>query len=295
MLREMLLVKLLALHSGLGEWSLPLGPSLALILTAVVYLRGWHRLHRLMPAYFAAFRPAAFLAGLTALWLAIASPVAALDDDMLTVHMLQHLLLMVVAPPLVLLGAPLLPLLHGLPRWSTRRALGPLFRSRKLRAVGHAVTHPVFCWVVWVVAMLGWHVPGAFEFALRSEAWHEVEHAAFFSTSLLFWWPVVQPWPSRPHWPEWSLPVYLLLGDIANSVLCAFLVFSDRILYPSYAAQPRLFYMTALQDQVSAGCLMWVIGSFAILGAAAMVTVRLLSPARAPAPARRPAGSAAGL
>jgi cytochrome c oxidase assembly factor CtaG len=280
-------VTLLALHSGAGEWSFPPWSSLALILIAVVYVRGWNRLHRLMPGTFTAFRPAAFLAGLTALWLAIASPVAAFDDDMLTIHMLQHLLLMVVSPPLVLLGAPLLPLLHGLPRVSARRALGPLFRSRKLRAVGHAVTHPAFCWAAWVAAMWGWHVPAAFEFALRSEIWHQAEHAAFFSTSLLFWWPVVQPWPSRPHWPEWSLPLYLLLGDIANTVLCACLVFSDRILYPSYAARPQLFSMTALQDQVTAGCLMWVIGSFAILGAAAMITVRLLSPARAPAQALR--------
>ena len=126
--------------------------------------------------------------------------------------------------------------------------------------------------------MVGWHLPGPYQLALRSTAWHEVEHLCFFAGGLLFWWPVVQPWPTRAHWPAWSLPPYLLLGDLVNTVLAAFLAFSDRVLYPAYEAAPRLFGLSALADQALAGALMWVPGSLAFLVPAMAITWRLLSP-----------------
>ena len=85
------------------------------------------------------------------------------------------------------------------------------------------------------LATWGWHVPAAYELALRSPAWHVVEHASFLAAGLLFWWPVVQPWPSRPRWPRWAMIPYLLVADLQNTALAAMLVFSDRVLYPSYA------------------------------------------------------------
>ena len=85
------------------------------------------------------------------------------------------------------------------------------------------------------VAMFAWHTPALYELALRSSAWHQVEHACFFLTSLIFWWPVVQPWPSRARWPRWAMVPYLLIADLQNTALSAILVFSDRVLYPSYS------------------------------------------------------------
>jgi hypothetical protein len=185
---------------------------------------------------------------------------------------------MMLVPPLILLGDPAIPLLHGLPLWASRDVLGPILSWSPLQRLGRRLTHPAVCWLLMALAMLGWHIPAAYEFALRSPGWHEVEHACFLVTSLLFWWPVVQPWPSHPQWPRWTMPVYLLLADFVNSALSAFLSFSDRVLYPWYAAVPRLGGISAQSDQAAAGVSMWVIGSFAFLIPAVIITATLLSP-----------------
>src|SRR5262249_11909475 len=108
--------------------------------------------------------------------------------------------------------------------------------------------------------------------------WHKLEHACFFGASLLFWWPVVRPFPSRPHWPLWSVPVYLLAADLLNTSLSAILTFSDHVLYRYYLEVPRLFGTTALTDQSFAGVIMWVPGSMVFLIPAAMIAIEFLSP-----------------
>ena len=114
------------------------------------------------------------------------------------------------------------------------------------------------------VTLCAWHSSAAFDFALRSSAWHKVEHACFFGASLLFWWPVVHPFPSRPQWPLWSVPVYLLTADLLNTAISAILTFSDHVIYPKYLEAPRLFGTTALSDQSCAGVIMWVPGSLCL-------------------------------
>ena len=267
-----------AIQTVLQSWFLPMPVTLALVVTALVYLRGWYRLRSLLPDIASPGRVASFMSGLFALWVAVGSPLAAFDDELLSIHMVQHILLMAVAPPLILLGAPALPLLHGLPRNFVRSGLGPLLRWPPVQWLGWLLTHPVLCWLAATVALIGWHSPTAFEFALRSDFWHEIEHACFFATSILFWWPVVQPWPSVARWPRWSIPLYLFLGMMANDALSAFLAFCDRVLYPSYAAASRLFAISPLDDQALAGAVMWVFGSFVYLLPAVVITVRLLSP-----------------
>jgi len=267
-----------AAQSILNEWSPPVIVNLAIILTVLVYFRGWLLLRSSSPGLIAAWRLATFLAGMFFLWIAIGSPLSAFDESSLSVHMVQHILLMLVVPPLVLLGAPSLPLLHGFPQWFVRSALGHFLRWPPVQALGKFLTHPLFCWIVAAVALIGWHVPSAFELALRSDAWHEVEHACFLSTSILFWWPVVQPFPSEPRWPRWSVPLYLFLGMFPSSALGAFLTFCDRVLYPSYNETIPVFSLTPAQDQVFAGSLMWVFGFFVCFVPATFITVRLLSP-----------------
>ena len=261
-----------------SSWSIPPWATCGLLLTAAIYFRGWRSLRPLRSTLFPSWRLGCFLTGLASLWFAIASPLDAFGSLVLTAHMVQHLILMVVAPPLILLGSPTIPLLRGLPRWAARDALGPFLSWPLLERLGRALTHPAFCWVAMAVAMLGWHVPAAYELALRSSGWHAVEHACFFITSLLFWWPVIQPWPSAPQWPRWVIPIYLLLGDVVNTILSAFLCFSGRILYPTYAAAPQLAGVAPLDDQVAAGAIMWFVGSLAFLGPAVILTVQLLSP-----------------
>src|SRR6516165_5873205 len=113
-----------AAQSILNEWSPPFYADGGILLTAVVYVCGWVRLRRASPVLISPGRLAAFLAGLFFLWVAIGSPLSAFDEASLSVHMVQHILLMLVVPPLLLLGAPALPFLHGLPLWFARRILG---------------------------------------------------------------------------------------------------------------------------------------------------------------------------
>ena len=265
-------------QAALASWSFPPVVTALNLLTALLYIRGWSELRRVMPGRFTPGRLACFLSGIAALQIALASPIDTFDPFLLTDHMLQHMLLMVIVPPLVLLGDPLIPLLRGLPRWVARNVLGPFLSWPALARFGALLIDPPVALLLLSLAMVGWHIPAAYELALRSPGWHEVEHACFLVASLLFWWPVIQPWPSRPHWPPWSIPVYLLLGDFVNSVISAFLVFSGRVLYPWYLTVPRLGGFSAQNDQVAAGGVMWVIGSFAFLIPAAIITVKLLSP-----------------
>jgi cytochrome c oxidase assembly factor CtaG/ferredoxin len=278
--------------------------TLGLVTSLILYLRGWLMLHRALPARFPAWRLFAFAGGLVALWLAIASPLDAFSSLLLSAHMVQHLLLMSVVPPLILLGAPLLPLLRGLPRKIARDGVGPFLIWPALRRFGNTVTHPLTGWIVMAVTLISWHVPAAFDLALRSPGWHKVEHACFLGASILFWWPVVRPFPSRPRWPLWSVPVYLLAADLLNTGLSAILTFSDRVLYRPYLDVPRLFGTTALSDQSCAGVIMWVPGSLVFLVPAALIAIQCLSTAQslvrpqrtalAPAALPRPAAAKKG-
>lgn len=262
----------------LRDWSPPIAINVAIVLTAVVYCHGWLTLRRSSPYFFPPRRLFLFLLAMVFLWIAIGSPLAAFDESSLTVHMVQHILLMLVVPPLALLGAPAMPLLHGLP-CRLVQVLSPLLRWRTAQAVGRFLTHPLVGWILGAVALIAWHVPAAFELALRSDGWHEVEHACFLFTSILFWWPVAQPFPSEGRWPRWSIPLYLFLGMFPGSVLGAFLTFSDRVIYAAYARTYSVFDITPLQDQVLAGALMWAFGFFVCFVPAVLITLKLLSPA----------------
>src|SRR5919206_3453744 len=151
-----------------------------------------------------------------------------------------------------------------------------------LRRAGEVVTPPLPCLGLSSLAVWIWHVPVAFQLAMRSSAVHAAEHACFFATGLLFWWPVVQPWPSRPRWPRGAMIPYLLAADIQNTMLAATLTFADRVLYPLYESAPRVAALSPLADQVAAGALMWVVMSVIYLIPAGILTVRLLSPNSVP-------------
>jgi putative membrane protein len=246
--------------------------TVALVLMALLYLRGWMHLRNAIPAW----RAAVFLGGLFCVWIAVASPLAALDEELLSIHMVQHLLLMTMAPPLILLGSPVLPLLRGFPRFAMRGGLGPVLRFPPVQRLGHLFTSPVVCWFAATIVLIGWHVPPAFALALGSDSWHRVEHASFLAGGLLFWWPVIPSWPSVSH-PRWSTVLYLFLATLPCDALSAFLAFCDRVVYPSYLVVPRGFSMSPLQDQQCAGALMWVCVTFAYLIPAVAITTRLLA------------------
>jgi putative membrane protein len=265
------------MHGRLESWELPVWLTLAFFVTAGVYLRGWLRLRSTRSNAVPAWRAGGVLLGLFMIWVAVASPLASCDGGSLTVHMVQHLLLMTFAPPLIFLGAPVIALWHGLPPRFVRAALGPLFRWRPVQRLGSAIGQPVFCWVAATATLVVWHVPGVFALAMHSHAWHAVEHASFLVTGLLFWWPVVQPWPSAAGGRSWSTVLYLFLATLPCDILSGFLVFSDRIAYPVYLSTPGHSSLAVLEDQQSAGALMWTCVTIVYLVAGVIQSMELLA------------------
>jgi cytochrome c oxidase assembly factor CtaG len=247
------------------DWEVPPAITCALALIATIYTLGWLRVRRTRQS----FRPdrlplgrlAAFLGGILALFIAVASPLDTLSESLLFMHMSQHFVLMSVAPPLIVLGAPVVPLLRGLPRWIVRWGIGPILRNRPLHHIAGVCAHPIVAWIIMNVMYIGWHIPVAYEFALSSEGWHNFEHGCFFFASVLFWLLVIEPWPLHHRRSSWLIVPYLLFADLVNTGLSAYLCFAGRLIYPSYGQIPRPFGLSPLNDQIAAGALMWVFGS----------------------------------
>ena len=263
---------------------------LVIVFAGGVYLRGWvHR--RSIPAW----RACSFLLGLLATWVAVVSPVASLDSHMLTAHMIQHLLLMTIAPPLIWLGEPLIvarPARWPLPKRlvpfqlpSPNPAEAPHPRSDRRSsiekvgtALGNLLGHPAFCWFAAAAALVAWHVPAMFRLGMQSSTLHVIEQASFFTTGLLFWWPVIQPWPSVALWPRWSMLLYLFAATLPCDVLSGLLVFSDRVAYPMYVCTPRQAGLSPLEDQQCAAALMWTCVTVVFVAAGTILSMQILSP-----------------
>lgn len=278
------------------QWRLPLWLTLSIVLAGLVYLRGWTALRRTRRRRFNDARLASFLGGLALLWLVTASPLDGFADTLLTAHMVEHLMLMSAVPMLLLYGAPVVPLLRGIPRPFVRWIIGPLLRIAALRRLGRWLVTPAVAWLAMNLAYLCWHIPSAYDLALESETWHGVEHLCFLLTSLLFWWYIMRPWPAAPRTDNWSVLIYLAFADIVMTLLSAFLAFCDRPVYPFYIDHPNPFHFPVLDDQVLGAVVMWVLGSFAYLVPAMLITLRLMNGERsqptfpsAPRPRGRPA------
>ncbi len=149
--------------------------------------------------------------------------------------MINHLTLMALVAPLILIGAPSLPLLQGLPAGFGSGAHDFLTRNRHLQRLGRLVTHPIFCWLFATATIIGWHLPAVFNLAVGSRRWHDLEYTCFILAGLLFWLPVIPPITEAREKPRWSMPVYLFLATLPCDILSAFLVFCGRVVYPSHS------------------------------------------------------------
>jgi putative membrane protein len=259
-----------------AEWSPPILITAMVILSALVYTCGWLVIRRTRPEQFPGWRLAAFLVGLATIWISIGSPLDGFADALLSAHMVEHLLLMSFVPPLLLLGFPSVPLLRGLPRVIATPILAPLLRIKWLRQLGRFLTRPLVAWVAMNVSFLGWHVPAAYDFALEHERWHDFEHICFLGSSILFWWPIIRPWPTHVRAHGWYLLPYLVGADLVNTALSAFLAFCGRPVYSYYLAEPNPFGIAPMDDQVAGAVIMWVVGSMAFLIPAVVISFNLL-------------------
>ena len=249
----------------LGRWALD--PVTIAILFGVgsAYVAGCVRARRLgrpVPVR----RPVAFAAGWVVLVLALVSPIDAYADVSFTVHMLQHLLLTLVAPPLLALGAPITLALATLPT-DGARALAGVLRSRGARALAN----PVVGWSLFVGVPVAVHASRLFDLALTSTQWHAVEHAAWVGAALVYWWPIVGVDPSPHPMGYGARLLSLLLAMPAMSFLALAIYTADAPLYGSYASLPSPWGPQALADQRNAAVLMWVAGNLALVVAMLLV------------------------
>jgi putative membrane protein len=265
-------------HTAMGLSSSASATMLvALVLMSFLYLRAWRRMQRASANAIPGWRLASFLFGMSLVWAALGSPLVAYDHELLTVHMIQHLLLMTFAPALILLGEPFLMFWHGLPRFG-KIVFGPFFRRPLVQRFARMISRPALCWIVSASILLAWHVPALFTLGMRSEVWRCVEQASFLGAGFLFWLPVIQPWPGASMGPQWSTLLYLFLATLPCDLLSGFLVFSDRVAYPIYFSMPRHFGFSVLEDQQCAAALMWTCVTLVYLVPSAILSTRLLSP-----------------
>src|SRR5690349_1782729 len=175
-----------ATQAVLASWSFPPWITALNLFAALIYLRGWLVLRPRLPSQFTVARLCAFLGGLVTLQIALASPIDAFDPFLVVNHMIQHMLLMMIAPPLLLLGDPAIPMLHGLPQWAVRYIFGPILRAKPAVLLGRGATYPPVALALLTLATIGWHLSAPYELALHSAAWHEAEHASFLIAALVF-------------------------------------------------------------------------------------------------------------
>lgn len=207
--------------------------------------------------------------GLAAIAASLLSPIDTLAEDLFSVHMVQHMLLMVVGAPLLLLGAPIRPLLRGLPRSWRVAVVRPIARSGLLRTALHAARHPLVAGALYIGGLYTWHAPVLYDAALADQRIHLVEHLWFLATALLFWSVVIDPEPFRARLPYPArIPYLLLAGAGQNTILGGLLAFSTRLLYTAYAGRPERYGFDAVVDQRVGGAIMWVPGDLIFLAAA---------------------------
>jgi len=264
-------------HFDHGSWEFPVSLTLTLILAASLYLRVWISTRSGSAAAIPAWKVSSFLCGLALVWMAWGSPLAAYDHSLLTVHMIKHLLLMTFAPPLILLGEPM-KVFWGMTPLLARSTFGRVWNRPIVQRLARIVANLVVCWTASAVTLIAWHVPTLFALGVRSATWHTLEQAMFFGAGLLFWWPVIQPWPSASTGLRWSMLLYLFLATLPCDILSGFLVFSDRVAYPVYFSTPRLLGFSVLEDQQCAAALMWTCVTLVYLVPAAIISSRLLAP-----------------
>lgn len=267
----------------LHRWGGDPGALVSITLLALLYGIGVRRLWNMRGRYHVVSlgETAAFYGAILTLLIALCSPIDALADTLFSAHMLQHMLLIVVAAPLTVLGAPLLPLMWSLPR-AVRVRTGRTWNRIGMRRGGAALVSPLPAWGLHTVALWAWHIPAAYAAALSSAPIHALEHISFYATATLVWWTALRP--LRGHLGAGG-SLAVLAGTLAqSSALGAILTFSGTPWYLSQSAGAAAWNLSALQDQQLAGLIMWIpAGLFYVVAILAVMRRILDAPARSAA------------
>jgi putative membrane protein len=220
-------------------------------LTALAYVIAAGRVRR-RPGW----RTASFLAGIATVIVALQSGIGAFDDRLLSDHMIQHVLLLAVAPLLLLGGRPVILIIRSTPR-ERRPAV-----ARRLLALA-PVTRPLVCLAIFYVVVLGTHIPAFYDATVTDTTLHELEHGLYLTAGLFMWWPMVDSDPIvARRLNGLARLAYVIAAMLPMTVIGAFLYRDEALFYPAYAAPGRALGVSAIADQQLAGSLMWILGGF---------------------------------
>jgi len=195
------------------------------------------------------WRKASYLGAVALIFFSLNGPLHTLSDEYLfSAHMVQHMLLMLIMPPFLIMGVP---------PWLIRRAL----ERPRVKRVARVLTNPAVAYLAYNVTFIGWHVPQMYNWALVSHDLHILQHLMFMSVAVMMWWPVVNPVAELERIPTGPLlMMYVFAFGIPSTVVSAFITMSDSVFYPWYEMAPRVSSLSALEDQRLGGLIMWVAG-----------------------------------
>ena len=247
-------------------------PTLLLLVFAYLYLNGLNNWDR--PSHpIGIWQKISFFTGLFLIFIALQSPLDNLGEHLLSFHQLQHFLLRMLAPLLVLLGAPLTPVLRGLPLWALQGIVRPTVRHPWARAVYEKLTNPVITVAIFMGVLYLWQFPGGFNLALRNEFVHALMHITMMSSGFIFYWAVIDPKPHRSRVHYGVRVLYLGLIVLPNTILGAVITFSKSIIYTGYEDVHQPFGLSLLTDQQFGGLLLWVPGDMMSILVAGIVMI----------------------
>lgn len=235
------------------KWSIHPSTVIGLAVLGVTYL--WRARQAGEGEIVTGARKISFFSALFLIFASLNGPLHDLSDDYLfSAHMVQHLILTLAMPPLMIVGVP---------GWMLR----PLLRNRVLGAIARKITKPAWCFVIFNVAIAVWHVPAFYNAAMANHNIHIVEHLIFMAAAVLMWWPLTSQLPELPRLPYPGQLLYCFLMSLPMSVVAVYITLADHVLYPAYSAAPRVFALSPLEDQMLGGLIMWVPGGliFAII------------------------------
>lgn len=258
----------------LSSWDMRPDVLVVLVTMGTLYFVGWRRLRRQSAHHKLAtgLRLASYFTGLGIIAISLMSPVDLLGSQLFFMHMIQHMLFMMLAAPLLWLAEPFPIVLWGMPV-GMRHRVGSLFtRDSRFRRVLARVTSPGVSWLIFITIYLGWHDPNAYNAALYHDWVHNLQHITFFGASMLYWWPIVGAAPHiHSHFPPWGKLPYLIGTIPPNMGVGVSIAFASDVRYSYYESVPRFWGFTVMQDQQLSGAIMWIVGSMMFIMAALVV------------------------
>ena len=250
----------------LVEWQWEPWLLACIVAAAVPYALGVSRMGAQRGAILGRWRAASFFGGLFVLLLALVSPLDAVADDLFSGHMFQHMLLLLVIPPLLVYGRPVITWLWAFDL-DGRRALVRGWKRARLDATFRALMHPLVVWVLLTVALCFWHLPGPYDAAVRSEWLHDLEHLSFLVVSLQFWTLVIEPYGQRRALGYGATVLFVVSAGFVMGMIGAVLTFAPAPLYGVYLHTTQPYGLTPLDDQQLAGIIMWIPSNLVHAGA----------------------------